>query len=462
MNLTQLLSILTARSKTVLTIFALVIGSSLLVSVLIPKKYLASTDVVIDLKPDPVNGSLASGMMIRPYLKTQADIVGSERLRLMVVDRFSLNANPAYLSNMPASAPEASARQYAADHLARNLKVVPSRESTMLTISYRSTNPSASAEIANAFARAFIETNIEMRTIPATQRRDWFAKQAVELRAKLDSTQKSLGDFQRKNNIVSADESRDVSTQRLESLSASLTQASDQASDLTQKTSQARDAIDNNSSQTIPEVIASTSVQALRAEQSRLRSAYGQQLAVYGKSHPQMRSLGNELWAISNRIGDEIQTIVAGLEKSRDSAIARSERIQEELAAHQSSVLAAKNYREELSLLQRDIENARRAYDSVQEQLSQSNLQSASTYANLFVLSPALTPSRPSSPNMLINILAAIVVGTVLAIGISLLLEFRHRRIHSGVDMTQATGRPVLGQLSQAFGTNKSGAVPQP
>lgn len=448
MNLTQVISILKARSRMALTIFALVIGATLLASILLPKRYVASTEVVIDLKPDPVNGGLPLGLMIRPYLKTQADIVSSERLRLMVVDRFDLANNPDYTGGMPAGSSQGVARQYAADHLARNLTVSPGSESTMLTISYRATDPQVAADLANAFARAYIDTNIEMRTKPATQRRDWFVQQAESLRNELDNAQKRLVEFQRKNNIVTTDESRDVSTRRLETLSASLTEADAQAADLAQRVQQAQQALEANTAETIPEVIASPAIQALKAEQSRLRAAYGQQLAVYGRKHPTMKALGSELWTVGQRINNEVRTIIAGLEKSRDSALARVDRLRSELDSHQTSVLAAKNYREDLLLLERDVENARRAYDQVKGQLSQTNLESASTYANLFVLSPAIAPGKPSSPRLLLNLLVAIVAGTILAIGISLLAEMRRRRVHSQQDMEQATGRPMLGRIS--------------
>ncbi|MGC1441015.1 MAG: hypothetical protein WA888_10440 [Burkholderiaceae bacterium] len=463
MNLTQLISILKARSGTALTIFALIVGAALLATILIPKKYVASTDVIVDLKPDPVNGGLPSGLTVRPYLNTQADIISSERLRLMVVDRFNLGKNPDYIDGLPDDAPQSSARQYAAEKLAKNLKIDPSRESTMLTISYRSTEPQTAADMANAFAQAFIDTNIEMRTKPATQRRDWFISQGNELRERLNEAQNKLVAYQRKNNIVTADESRDVNTQRFETLSAALTQASSEASDLSQRVDQARQAIAANKSLSIPEVIASPAILSLKAEQARLRASYGQQLAVYGKNHPLMRSLGSELWSVSKRITDEVQTIVASLEKSRDSARARQARLKKELASDESTLLGARNYREELSLLQRDIDNAQRAYDSAQEQLSQTNLQSASTYANLFVLSPALAPGRASSPNLLINLLAAIAFATVMAIGICLIMEMRDRRIYSNADMAKATGGPVIGHLSRdgSISSKTGNPVPQ-
>lgn len=450
MSLTQILAILQARRHTAFMIFALIVGTTLLLSLILPRQYDASTQIVIDLKPDPVNGGLPPGLLVRSYMSTQADIVSSERLRLMVVDRLSLDMVPA---NIEAFASEASSRgsirQFIADKLARKLTVEPGRESTLLTIGYRAGNPQHAAEMANAFAQAFIDTNIEMRTQPASQRRDWYLRQSQLARAQLDSAQRGLTEYQREKVILAGDESQDVATRRLESLSASLTEASTQASNLAQQASQARLALASDNVESVPQIIGNQTIQQLRAERARLASQYNEQLTVLGKNHPQMRRIGNELWSVSNRIKVEAQTIILGMEKARDNALASSKRLTEELASQKGSLLTEKNVREKLSLLQRDVSNAQRAYDDILTQLNQTSLQSASTYANVFVMSEALPPNRPSSPNLLINLAAAVFLGTLLAIGLTVLTELRGRRVYNRMDVEQATGRPIIGTMSE-------------
>jgi uncharacterized protein involved in exopolysaccharide biosynthesis len=57
MNLTQFLLILKARSKIILITFAITVFTTLVVSLLLPKSYTATTSLVLNYKGmDPVTG----------------------------------------------------------------------------------------------------------------------------------------------------------------------------------------------------------------------------------------------------------------------------------------------------------------------------------------------------------------------------------------------------------------------
>lgn len=78
MTLQQFLLILRARAKIALfTLFATVL-TTLVVSLVMPKQYTASTAVVIDVKsPDPIAGMVLPGMISPGYMATQVDIINN-------------------------------------------------------------------------------------------------------------------------------------------------------------------------------------------------------------------------------------------------------------------------------------------------------------------------------------------------------------------------------------------------
>src|SRR5690606_33282449 len=113
-------------------------------------------------------------------------------------------------------------------------------------------------------------------------------------------------------------------------------------------------------------------------------------------------------------------------------------------------VLEIKEYRDQLQLLQRDVDNAQRAYDSIVQRLSQTSLESKATQANVIILHEALPRNRHSSPDLLTNTALAIGIGTLLAAGIALLLELPGRRVRSAEDLAQIVAAPVIGQVRKA------------
>ena len=95
MTLQQFLTILRARWGTVLLLFSLTVGAAVAASLLLPKKYTAAAQVLVDVKsPDPVLGVLLPAQMLPGYMATQVDIVGSPKVALQVVDRLRIVENP--------------------------------------------------------------------------------------------------------------------------------------------------------------------------------------------------------------------------------------------------------------------------------------------------------------------------------------------------------------------------------
>src|SRR5918995_638531 len=93
MNVNQFLSILWARRRLALSVFLLTIGATIVVSLLLPKKYTASAAVVVEMKGDPIVGMLFQNIGGAAYLGTQVDIFNSDRVARRVVSNLKLNEN---------------------------------------------------------------------------------------------------------------------------------------------------------------------------------------------------------------------------------------------------------------------------------------------------------------------------------------------------------------------------------
>jgi capsular polysaccharide biosynthesis protein len=125
-----------------------------------------------------------------------------------------------------------------------------------------------------------------------------------------------------------------------------------------------------------------------------------------------------------------------------------------------------KQVRDEGAVLVRDMENAQRSYDAVLARLTQTSLEGQTTQSNVNVLTPASPPIEPSSPRIALNLIIACFVGTMLAIGLAVLLEMVDRRVRSAEDVVAALDLPVLGVLPKpasrgVLGARKSLALQQ-
>ena len=135
MTLGQFLSVLRARWWVLLLVLALTVGTTVGVSLMLPKQYTASASVVVDFKPDPVSAVVFGGMPSPAIMATQVDILNSERVALRVVRNLRLADNADVRAQwQEATQGEGTIEQWLIALFRKNLAVQPSRESSVITV----------------------------------------------------------------------------------------------------------------------------------------------------------------------------------------------------------------------------------------------------------------------------------------------------------------------------------------
>ena len=221
----QFLLILRARYKIALLAFVLTVATTVAVSLLMQKQYTASAAVLVDVKsPDPVTGQLLAGMMAPGYMATQIDIINSDRVAKQVVTSLGMDKSPVIQAQwQEATQGKGQLLDWLANLLQRSLDVKPSRDSNVININYTGADPDFSAAVANGFAKAYMDVNLDLRLAPARQFAAFFEEQTKAAREKLEQAQSALSTYQQANGITSADERMDFETAKLNETSSQLT-----------------------------------------------------------------------------------------------------------------------------------------------------------------------------------------------------------------------------------------------
>lgn len=445
MSLTQFLLILRARWLVALLALVVTVGTTVAVSLVLPKQYTASTAVVVDVKsPDPVTGVMMSGMMAPGYMATQMDIIKSDRVARTVVSQLGLDRNPAVLAQWQQETQgKGTPLDWLADSLRKSLEVVPSRESNVINIEFTGNDPAFAAAIANAFARAYIDVNLELRVGPAREFAKFFEDQTKSARERLETARKALTDYQQANGITSADERLDFETARLNEISSQLTQIQAQTTDSQSK----RDA---SASDTVAEVIQNPVINSLKSDIARLEGKLKESSSNLGQNHPQILSMRSELDSLRNQLEAETRKISSSIDTTYQVGRQREAQLRAALAAQKTRVLQLNKQRDEIQLLRSELDSAQRQFETVSARASQTNIESQTSQTNISLLNPAVPPADPSKPRLLLNVLVSIFLGTLLGVGLALVLELMNRRVRSTEDLADLANLPLLGQLSSA------------
>lgn len=450
MTLQQFLLILRARADVALFTLIATVLTTIVVSLLLPKQYTASTAVVVDVKsPDPVAGMVLPGLVAPGYMATQVDIINSERVALRVVELLKMDQDPGIREQwVEATGGRGKLDVWVAGLMKRRLEVRPSRDSNVIEIRFTGNDAAFSAAVANAFAQAYIDVNLELKIEPARHYATWFEEQTRLVRDKLETAQRSLSAYQQKTGIVASDERVDHETAKLNEISSQLTA-------LLPETADSRSKRDAGNSETLAEVMQSPVINALKADIARLDAKLQESSVNLGRNHPQTQRTESEIAAMKARLDAETRRITAAIATTYQVGRQKEKALRGAMDMQKTRVLELNRQRDELSVLRREVESAQRAFEAVSQRAAQTRLESLSIQTNVVTLNPAAEPFEPSHPRVLLNVLVSVFLGSLLGVAFALLLELRDRRIRSPADLAEAVDAPLLAAVA-------SGAPPSP
>ncbi|MFM9434219.1 polysaccharide biosynthesis transport protein [Janthinobacterium sp. CG_23.3] len=445
MSFSQFLLILRARRWILILTVLVTVGVTAVVSALLPKTYKATSSLLLNFKGvDPVTGLTMPGQLLPGYMATQVDIISSQNVALHVVDSLGLANSPAVVAQFnEATEGKGTLRNWLADLLLQKLEIVPSRESSVVDISFKGNDPQFVATIANAFADEYQKISIQLKVDPMKKASVYFSEQTKLLRDNVEVAQSRLSKYQQEHGIVSLDNRLDVESNRLNDLSAQLVGAQGQAMEAA---SRQRMALGGNGAES-PDVAANPLIQSLKVNLGNAESKFAEIAQRLSNNHPQYQSakaevdklrtdLQAQMRATSNSVGNNAQIL-----QQREGAVRAA------LAEQKAKVLELNRTRDEMGVLSKDVESAQRAFDSASQRFSQTKIEGQSEQSDISVLNPAVAPIKPSGPKILLNTALALFLGTMLGLGFSVLAEMLNRRVRSESDLSDALRIPVLGVI---------------
>jgi succinoglycan biosynthesis transport protein ExoP len=438
MSLHQFFSILRARRFLAGLILLATLALALAWIVLRTTHYTARAPVLVDVvRTDPVGNAAMQGQLAPSFVATQIDIVRSDRVAQRVVEMLQLDKQSSEIQRWrDATQGKGSAQAWFAQELQTALDVKPARESNIINISWKGKTPAEAARVANAFAQAYLDTSLELKTDPARGYAVWFEDQVKAARQNLADAQGKLSAFQERTGIVSSDERGDFETNRLNELSLQLTRAQGLTTESLGKRGAPRE--------TVAEVMQNPLLNGLRADVARMEGKVEDGNAYLGARHPQMQRMQAELAALRGRLASETSRVGASVDTGYQISKSREQELVAAVAAQKARVIALNKQRGELSLLQRDVDSAQKAFETVSASASQSRLQSLTNQTNVMRLAPAIEPLGATGPSAKLALLAAAAAGMLLAVAGALLAELINRRVRSIEDLTMATQLTIL------------------
>ncbi len=394
------------------------------------------------------------------YYQTQLELLKSRALAERVVAQ--MNLKPAVVTappvkawweelfrtetadDAPLSPDEATkaASRNVADAFRNGLVVTPVRSTKMVRVSYASTSPRLAADILNSLAQNFINFNLEQRYDASSYAKAFLEEKLAETKAKLESNERALIEFQRENGIINLDDRQTV----LSSTLADYTAAANRTEQERSRAEALYELIKTNP-ESAPQVLESKTVQALKEQRAKLQAEYVDQLRIYKPGFPKMQQLKAQIDEVERSIRAEIDAVRKSVETAYQGLLGQQKSINARLEQTKKDVLDLQGRSIRYNILKRDVDTDRAIYNSLLQRLNEVGVTGGTGANNITVVDRAEIPAAPFKPDLNQNLLTAMLLGLMGGIALAFFLEHLDDTIRTPEDMEKLTQLPVLGVI---------------
>ena len=332
--------------------------------------------------------------------------------------------------------------------LGRNRKVVPRRMSLMINVAYSHPDPVVAAEVANLFAKEYIDYNLKLNIDASMKAVEDLRIRAEQQKERVEELDLKLAEYREQNNAVSLDSQENIAGAQLARLNEIK---------LTNKNVYDQLETKWNLIETYRREGKNLWELSFVAEQSRvsglLEQITGSRINIsslskrYREKHPAMIQLLQTLQEAELELEGAVQNSVDKVYAGYIEAKSNFEMASQRLAEKEKELIDLSKTRVEYSSLLRDLEVQQSFFQALNSRMTTEKAQVNLKNPNARVVDEAFPPpeDKPSSPNVAMNLAAGFFGGIAVGFGLIFAVAFLDDRVKSAFDIEGTIGLPMLG-----------------
>ncbi|MDQ0563388.1 succinoglycan biosynthesis transport protein ExoP [Rhizobium mesoamericanum] len=479
-DIDRLIAILIRRSGSIALCVAATATLAIVYLLFATPQYTSMTQILLDddiakyaQDPTPV----ASSQQVDMQIASAVEILKSNQLALRVVDAEKLQDNATLLdpSQSPVELVKSGVklivsalapggppvteddarngrRQKAAALLQEAVAVSRVNRSSVLAVSFRSTDKVLAQRITKAYATAYLNDQLNANFDATESASVWLQQRLADLRERSQQAALDVAKFKAENGLTSANGEL-MSEQQLADLNKQLIVAQADSASASARYSQFKSIVDLGPESAVNNAAISSSqtdntvIQDLRTRYVSVNKREQEVTANFGENHPQAVALRAEKQDLTRQIYQELQQLTSSYRNEFEVARSREASLRQNIEH-----LTGKNSEADKSLVQlNDLEQRATAlktlYESYLGKYEEASQQQSFPIAKARVISEAGVPVSPSSPKKTMTLGLAIVLGLMAGGALTAFQEFRERFFRVEGDVRTILGLKFLGYL---------------
>jgi capsular exopolysaccharide synthesis family protein len=456
-TLRQLIAMLWRRRKVALATFATVLVATVLFMMITPSTY--QSTATLQVHTTPVVNSNSSGEDALPVLADLSGVSQSRSLETQIAILRSDAIRQKAIANLSAGAKEEAKKYY-------EIEIEPVGDTDLIALTSRSQNPYASAAISNGFSKAYIQLSREKNRNQLAGATDYTKRQLDQAQQRLENARNELRNYKQRNGTFDLSvESQNLLTEigQIEGdwREARANKASAQA-ELEKLRSVASGM---PATRVVPrDIVRRPAIETMKAQLTRLEIERLAALQEYQANRPEVQAIEGQITALRARLQREAQTEVGSwtneVNPVRQNLVEQISRLQGQVWAAEARGVALKAASKQtrarlaqlpareqrLGQLTSNLTAQQQTYQMLNEKFQNLRMTQEARVANASILFPA-DPGILQGASKARNLAFAVLLGLILAIALSALLDWLDDRVYSEQDAKTVSRLPVLAQI---------------
>jgi polysaccharide biosynthesis transport protein len=411
---------------TILLSTIVAVGLAALFVLLVPHKYTATTQILIDptdlrAVQNDIAPTIPQSDAAVLQVESQARVIASDNVLRRVVATEGLDHDPEFMRG-------ALAQQYGAlaalNELQKHVQVKRSERTYVVDVSVTSEDPAKAARIANAIAQTYLTEQTEVRSNAARQISQSLTGRLKELQGRVRDAEQKVEAYKASHNIVGANGEL-VNEQQLTNLNTQLSLARARTSEAKARLDQVESVLHSKTPiGAFPEAVQSQTISMLRSQYAEIMRRDAEQKSSLGERHPAVIEIEAQGARLQKLIEDEVNRIAQSDSAEYERAKADEDMLSRQVDALKNTAVSTNESLVGLRELDREVQASRAVYESFLVRSRETGEQEQVDTKNIRIISKADRPIvRSSPPPSLILGLAAALLGFASGVGIVIMRE---------------------------------------
>lgn len=337
---------------------------------------------------------------------------------------------------------------YRIQALRDEIEVQQVKNTRLVDLIARDTNPELARDIANGMAQAYIEYTRSSRLEATKASITWLSEQLEDMKKEIRESERKFYEFKRKEGIFSIEGKQKIHAQRIAELTSAYSDCKSKRLAISSAIKGLSGTLDKKEYDKVAlGTVDNALLENLHRDLVNAEIELSRLKKIFKHKHPQIITIKTKIERIREKFDQELKRTLSSLQSEYAILQDKERTLLSTIRRYESEALDLNKKEMKYAMLEREIETNKELYNLLFSNFSEANVIEAMPTTNVRLIEAAVSPLVPAKPRKTLNLILGTILGLMIGLGLSFFLEYLDRTINTPEDVDRYLGLPILAAI---------------